>query len=245
MDGISTRFAFKVLAATFNHDTDGGRRRSGAPDVRAGAGDPPRAVPAGDREALSRIHQGRAGAALCGIHRPRDPEGLSRMLSRLRAEPVRPLCRLRRRLDRGSGLQGSRHRPAAQPRAAEPGAVEDREAGRHRQPEGLPQRGGEVHAAARAPARRQEPVLDQLREDPRSHRAAHVQPGRGPAAGDQLRLEEGRREREEARRVRRSAWSSAATPSGRSAGWSSGTCASSRPAEDGCKQWPCTSSTGA
>ena len=28
MDGVSTRFAFKVLAATFNHDTNGGRRRS-------------------------------------------------------------------------------------------------------------------------------------------------------------------------------------------------------------------------
>ena len=44
MDGISTRFAFKVLAATFNHDTHGSRRRSGASDVRARAGDPARAV---------------------------------------------------------------------------------------------------------------------------------------------------------------------------------------------------------
>ena len=39
-----------------------------------------------------------------------------------------------------------------EPRAAEPGADQDREAGRHRQPEGLPQRGGEVRAAlARQP----------------------------------------------------------------------------------------------
>ena len=45
MDGVSTRFAFKVLAATFNHDTDRGRRRPGPSDVRAGAVDPPRATP--------------------------------------------------------------------------------------------------------------------------------------------------------------------------------------------------------
>ena len=77
---------------------------------------------------------------------------------------------------------------------------------------------------ARAEQRGPQPVLDQLREDPRGDRAADVQPGRGAAAGDQLRLEEGRRHREEARRVRRCAWSSAATPSGRSGGWSNGTC---------------------
>ena len=43
MDGVSTRFAFKVLAATFNHDTN----EVGADafiDVRAGAGDPARAA---------------------------------------------------------------------------------------------------------------------------------------------------------------------------------------------------------
>ena len=72
--------------------------------------------------------------------------------------------------------------------------------------------------------RRQEPVLDQLREDPRGDREADVLPGRGPAAGHLLRLEEGWRERKEARRVRPSAWWPAATPSGRSAAWSNGTC---------------------
>ena len=36
-----------------------GRRRSGAPDVRAGAVDPPRAAAGRDREALPRVHQGR------------------------------------------------------------------------------------------------------------------------------------------------------------------------------------------
>ena len=54
MDGVSTRFAFKVLAATFNHDTTEDRRRSRAPDVRAGAVDPPRAVvPTKSRSAIS------------------------------------------------------------------------------------------------------------------------------------------------------------------------------------------------
>ena len=45
--------------------------------------------------------KGELGAALRRVHRQRDPEGLSRMLQRLRPEPVRPLRRLCRRLDRG------------------------------------------------------------------------------------------------------------------------------------------------
>ena len=77
---------------------------------------------------------------------------------------------------------------------------------------------------ARANNQRPQPVLDQLREDPRGHRAAHVQPGRGAAAGHQLRLQEGQRDREEARRVRRADGRAAATPNGRSAGWWNGTC---------------------
>ncbi len=81
-----------------------GRRRPGAPDVRAGAVDPTRAVARGDREALPGVHQGRTRAALRRVHRQRDPEGLPRILPRLRAEPVRPLCRLCRCMDRGSGL---------------------------------------------------------------------------------------------------------------------------------------------
>ena len=79
---------------------------------------------------------------------------------------------------------------------------------------------------ARAKQRRQEPELDQLREDPRGHRAAHVQPGRGPAAGHQLRLEEGQRDREEARGVRAAHGRARLHRSGRCAGWSNGTCGS-------------------
>jgi serine protein kinase len=49
MDGISTRFAYKILSETFNFDSNRGRRRPGAPDVRAGTGDPARAIAGGDR----------------------------------------------------------------------------------------------------------------------------------------------------------------------------------------------------
>ena len=137
MDGISTRFAFKVLAATFNHDTTEVVGRPRPPHVRARTVDPSRAVARRRRETLPRVHQGRPRPALRGVHRPRDPEGLPRVLPRLRPEPLRPLRGLCRCLDRGPGLQGSRHRPVAQPRTPEPGAHQDREAGRHRQPQGL------------------------------------------------------------------------------------------------------------
>ncbi len=111
----------------------GGLGRSRAPHVHARAVDPARAVPRGAGKEAARLHQGRARAALRRIHRQRDPEGLSRILWRLRPESVRPLCRLCRRLDRGSGLQGSGHRAAHGSRTLEPGAIEDREAGGDRQ----------------------------------------------------------------------------------------------------------------
>ena len=130
----------------------GDRRRPRASDVRARAGDQARAIPQGGRGALSRLHQVDAGAALRRVHRPRDPEGLYRVLQRIRPEPVRPLHRLRRRLDRGAGLQGPRHRPGVRPAGARRRTVEDREAGRHRQSEGLPQRDRQVRVAL---ARRQ------------------------------------------------------------------------------------------
>ena len=61
-----------------------------------------------------------------------------------------------------------------------------------------------VKFALRARAnRRAQPVLDLLREAARGHRAADVQPGRGSAAGHQLRLQKGFGDREEARRFRR------------------------------------------
>ena len=162
MDGVSTRFAFKVLAATLQSRHRGAWCRSGPSDVCARAVDPPRAAARGNRKALPRIHQGRARAALCGIHRPRDPESLSGILFGLRSKPVRSLRGLCRCLDRRSGLQGPRYRPDAQSQPSQPGTDQDREACGHRQPEGLPQRGRQILAAVEGTEQRQKPVLDQL-----------------------------------------------------------------------------------
>jgi len=76
--------------------------------------------------------------------------------------------------------------------------LSDRKAGRDRQPQGLPQRGRQICAQARANIGA---TVWTLREAARGHRAAHVQPSRGSPAGDQLRLEEGQRYREEAHRL--------------------------------------------
>jgi serine protein kinase len=63
-----------------------------------------------------------------------------------------------------------------------------------------------VKFALRARARNggKQSRLDELREDARSDREADVQSGRGPAAGDQLRRQEGQRtERKHAEFVKR------------------------------------------
>jgi hypothetical protein len=154
-DGVSTRFAFKVLSETFNFDTE---------EVAA---DPVHLMyvleqairreqfPTRSRSAISSSSRPSWRRAMPNSSATRSRRPISNPI-RLRPEPVRPLRRLCRRLDRGPGLQGSRHRPAAGPRAAEPGAVQDREAGGHRQSEGLPQRGREVRAALARQQRRQE-----------------------------------------------------------------------------------------
>ena len=117
MDGISTRFAFKVLAATFNHDTT---------EVAA---DPVHLMyvleQAIRREQFPDETEKRYLEFIKGELAPRYAEFIGNeiqkayleILPRLRPEPVRPLRGLCRCLDRGSGLQGSRHRAAAEPRA--------------------------------------------------------------------------------------------------------------------------------
>ena len=100
------------------------------------------------------------------------------------------------------------------------------EAGRHRQSQGLPQRGGQVRPALHGPTMAaSRAVVDLLREDPRSHRKTHVHPGRGPSAGDQL-LDQGRQghPRKKHNAASSSAWSTADTPIARPGGWWSGTC---------------------
>ena len=122
------------------------------------------------------------------------------------------------------GLQGSGHRPAAEPRAAEPGADQDREAGRHRQPEGLPQRGGEVRLRARANNNGQNPSwtsYEKIREVIERRMFSQVEELLPVISFGSKKDSE---TREEARASSSSAWWRAATPSGRSAGWSNGTC---------------------
>src|SRR3546814_9553653 len=57
--------------------------RSGASDVCAGADDPAGTASGRDRDAVSGVPEGGACAPLYRVHRQRDPEGLSRILSRL------------------------------------------------------------------------------------------------------------------------------------------------------------------
>ncbi len=149
MDGVSTRFAFKILAATYNHDTS----ELGADPVhlmyaleqsiRASS------FPRKSRNAISNSSRPSWCRAM-RIHRPRDPESLSGILFGLRPEPVRPLRRLCRRLDRGSGLQGSRHRPTAQPELLNQELTKIEKPAGIANTQGLPQRGRQVFAASRA-----------------------------------------------------------------------------------------------
>src|SRR3546814_16170612 len=60
------------------------------------------------------------------------------------------------------------------------------------QPQGFPQRGREIRPPHAGEQRWPQPVLDQLRENPRSHRKADVQPGRGSAAGDRKSVVKGK-----------------------------------------------------
>ena len=138
MDGASTRFAFKILAATFNYDTT---------EIAA---DPVHLMyvleQAIRREQMPDEVEKRYLEFIKGELAPRYAEFIGNeiqkayleILQRLRPEPVRPLRRLCRCLGRGHGLQGPRHRPDDEPGVAEPGADQGRETGRHRQPEGLP-----------------------------------------------------------------------------------------------------------
>ena len=224
MDGVSTRFAFKVLAATFNHDTT---------EIAA---DPVHLMyvleQAIRREQLPDETEKRYLEFIKAELAPRYAEFIGHEIQKAYLESYH---------DYGQNLF-DRYVDYADAwiedqdfKDPDTGQLLNREllnqeltkiekpAG-HRQPEGFPQRGGEVRAARPGQQRRPQPVLDELREDPRGDRAADVQPGRGAAAGDQLRVEEGQRDREEARRVRGADGRRAATPSGRCAGWSSGTC---------------------
>ena len=127
------------------------RRQPGAPSLRARAADRARAVPGRDREALSLGGQGVPLGAVRRVHRQGDPDGLSRVLLRVRPEHLRPLRHVRRPLDPGPGVPRSEHRRDPRPRGAERRAGEDREAGGHLQPEGFPATRSSTSCSARAP----------------------------------------------------------------------------------------------
>ena len=203
MDGVSTRFAYKILSETFNFDTHEVAADPGAPAVRARAGDPARAV---------------------ARRRPRSASSSSSRRSCRRATPSSSATRSRRPISRSYNDFGQNlfDRYVAYADAwIEDHDFKDPDTGQLMSRQLLEQELSKIEkpagianpkdfryevvkfSLARArQERRQEPELDQLREDPRGHRAAHVQPGRGPAAGDQLRQEAGQRDREEARGVR-------------------------------------------
>ena len=86
-------------------------------------------------------------------------------------------------------------------------AREDREARRHRQPEGLPQRDRQLRAARARQQRRQEPGVDQLREAAHGDREEDVLEHRGAAAGDQLQRQGAAPTRRRSTRTSSTAWS--------------------------------------
>ena len=147
MTGVSTRFAFKILSQTFNYDT-----------TEVGA-DPVHLMyileqaikreqfPKEAEAAYLDFIKSELAARYAEFIGHEIQKAYLRILQRIRPEPVRPLYRLCRRLGGGSGLQGSRYGADPQSRGAGRRAVADRKARRHRQSQGLPQRGREVHAA--------------------------------------------------------------------------------------------------
>ena len=203
MDGVSTRFAFKVLAATFNHDTS----EIGADPVHL----------------MYVLEQ--------SIRREQFPEETEkRYLEFIKAELVPRYAEfigneiqkayLESYSDYGQNLF-DRYVDYADAwiedqdfKDPDTGQLLDRELlnqelTKIEKPAGIANpkdfRNEVVKFALRAARAecRQESGLDQLRKDPRSDRKADLLAGRGSAAGDLVRLEEGRRNREEARRFRR------------------------------------------
>ncbi len=117
MTGLSTRFAFKILSKVFNFD----HREVAANPVHLlyvlEQQIEQEQFPPEIEQKLPALHQGVPGAALCRIHRQGNPDGLSRILFRVRPEHLRPLRDLRRLLDPGPGIPRSEHRRIARPRA--------------------------------------------------------------------------------------------------------------------------------
>jgi hypothetical protein len=115
MNGLSTRFAFKILSKVFNFDHT---------EVAA---NPVHLMYVLEQQIereqfpaeleQNYLHQGVSGAALCRVHRQGDPDRLPGELQRVRPEHLRPLRHLRRLLDPGPGIPRHRHRRGVRPQA--------------------------------------------------------------------------------------------------------------------------------
>ena len=185
MTGISTRFAFKIISKVFNFDSHRSRGQPGAPDVRAGAADRARAVPAGDRAEVPGVHQGTPVA-------PRYAEFIGKEIQTAYLESYSEYGQ--NIFDRyvtyaDFWIQDQEYRDTDTgeifDRAALNAELEkiEKPAGLS-QPEGLPQRDRQLRAARARQQRRQEPGVDQLREAAHGDREEDVLEHRGPAAGD-------------------------------------------------------------
>ena len=203
MQGQSTRFAFKILSKVFNFD---------ASEVAANPVHlmyvleqqiDQQQFPGRHAQSLPGFHQGIPRAEVHRVHRQGNPDGVSRVVLRIRPEHLRPLRDLRGLLDSGSGVPRSRNRRHPQSVVAQRRTREDREAGRHFQSEGLPQRDRQLRVARAREQQRPESVVARLREAADGHREEDVLEYRGSAAGDFLQCEgiEGRAE--ETQRLRR------------------------------------------
>ena len=163
MDGISTRFAFKVLSSTFNFDTQ---------EVAA---DPVHLMYVLEQaiwreqfpDEVEKKYLNFIKAELA----PRYAEFIGHEIQKAYLESYSDYGQ--NLFDRyvayadawieDSGLQGSRYRPADEPRAAEPGTVEDRKAGRDRQSRRISATRSSSSRCGRAPpTRRPQPVMDLL-----------------------------------------------------------------------------------
>ena len=233
MTGVSTRFAFKVLSETFNHDTE---------EVAA---DPVHLMyvleQAIKREQFpEEVEKRYLEFIKSELWRRVMPSSSATRSRKPTSNPIPNTARTCSTVTSPMPMRGSRSRTSRTPIPAKLLEPRDprRRAPRSKSRPASPTPRTSATRWSSSPAgagqqQRRQPVLDELRKAARGHREADVQPGRGTAAGDQLRRP---------RRTRRPIPSKhgefvdrmvaiAATPSVRSGGWSNGTCGSTRPAE--------------
>lgn len=183
MTGVSTRFAFKILSRVFNFDTS---------EVAANPVhlmyvleqqiEREQFPPETEQKYLSFVKDVLASRYAEFIGKEIQ-DGVPRIVFGIRAEHLRPLRHVCGFLDPGSGVPRSRHGRELRPRRAECRTGEDREAGRHQQPEGFPQRDRELRVARAGRERRQESGVDELREVAGRDREEDVLEYRGTVAG--------------------------------------------------------------